>query len=266
MSDWNPALYRRFETERTRPARDLLAQVPLETARTVVDLGCGPGNSTELLAQRFPDADILGVDTSAAMLEQARARLPNCRFAQADAASWTPESPPDLIYANAALQWVPNHETLFPRLLGFLAPSGVLAVQMPDNREEPSHRLMRETAAVGPWAAKLAQAGERVRMLAPVTYYDLLAGRGADTEIWRTLFHHRMDSVRAIVDWVRSTGLQPFLTPLDYAERAEFLAQYEGALETEYLPRAEGKYLLLFPRFFLIAQKISSPAVGIGLG
>ena len=252
---WNPALYRRFEAERTRPARDLLAQVPLQTAGTVFDLGCGPGNSTELLVERFPAAHVTGVDSSNAMLEDARTRLPSCRFTQADIATWQPDTPPDLIYANAALQWVGDHPALVPRLYGLLAPGGVLAVQVPDNREEPSHRLMREVAAEGPWAERLADAGGRVRVLSTATYYDLLVSAGAEVAVWRTVYHHPMESAGAIAEWVRSTGLQPFLKPLDASEQSVFLQRYEAALANEYPVRADGKRLLLFPRVFFVAQR-----------
>ncbi|HYF06705.1 MAG TPA: methyltransferase domain-containing protein, partial [Acetobacteraceae bacterium] len=147
MADWNPALYRRFEDERTRPARDLLASVPLAQCRLAFDLGCGPGNSTELLVERFPGARVIGVDNSPAMLESARRRLPQLSFELADIAGWAPREAPDLIYSNATLHWVPGHEALIPRLFSLLAPGGVLAVQMPDNLDEPSHRAMREVAA-----------------------------------------------------------------------------------------------------------------------
>ena len=250
---WDPALYRRFEDQRTRPARDLLAAVPLAAARRVVDLGCGPGNSTELLAQRFPGAAVLGVDTSQSMLASARERLPGCEFVAGDIADWASEQPPDLIYANAALHWVPDHAALFPRLLGMLPPGGVLAVQMPDNREEPSHRLMRDVAAAGPWAAKLADAGEQVRVLTARAYYDLLVGAGAAVEVWRTVYHHPMASAGAIVDWVKGTGLQPFLTRLGADEQAAFCAQYEAAVAQAYAPCADGMRLLLFPRLFVVA-------------
>ena len=160
-----------------------------------------------------------------------------------------------MIYANAALQWVPDHATVIPRLLGLLAPGGTLAIQVPDNRNEPSHRLMREVAAAGPWAQALADAGGRIGVLPASAYYDLLVQAGADAEVWRTVYHHPMDSAAAIVDWVRSTGLQPFLAPLSDAERAAFLQQYEGAVASNYDQRADGKRLLLFPRLFFVAVK-----------
>jgi trans-aconitate 2-methyltransferase len=201
MADWNPALYTRFEDERTRPAAELLARVPLDAPRLAYDLGCGPGNSTALIAARFPEAEVIGLDTSPSMLESARTRLPGLAFALADAATWTPERAPDLIYANAVLQWLPDHPVLLPRLFGLLAPGGVLAVQMPDNLAEPSHRLMRETAASGPWAAAIgapAVAGRLGRMLDPAGYYDLLAPLAADVDVWRTAYHHPMADAAAI--------------------------------------------------------------------
>ena len=252
---WDPGLYRRFETQRTQPARDLLVRVELAAPRLVVDLGCGPGNSTELRVQRFPQATVIGVDFSASMLVSARERLPACRFEQGDIASWTPDAAPDLIYANAALQWVPDHATLVPRLFSLLAPGGVLAVQVPDNREEPSHRLMREVAASGPWAGTIGDAGERVRVLPGESYYDMLVRDGGEAEVWRTIYHHPMDTAAAIVEWVRSTGLQPFLKPLSEAERPVFLQRYEAAIAQSYAPQADGKRLLRFPRLFFVGTR-----------
>lgn len=255
-ADWNPALYRRFEDERTRPALELLARVPLSQAARVFDLGCGPGNSTELLVPRFPDAEIVGTDTSAAMLESARKRLPQCRFEQNDVMTWQPSEPPDLIFANAVLQWLPGHEALFPRLFSLLVPGGVLAVQMPDNLEQPSHRAMREVAALAPFAPKLGDAAKlRASILSAGGYYDLLASSAASIDIWRTTYHHRMDSPAAIVDWVRATGLRPFLDPLSSAEQAEFLREYEARIAAYYPAQSDGRRLLAFPRLFVVAQR-----------
>lgn len=260
MQDWNPELYRRFEDERTRPAHELLARVPLTAPRRVVDLGCGPGNSTELLAARFPQADILGLDTSAAMLASARERLPGCRFEPADIASWSPDAPVDLLYANASLQWVGDHERLLPRLLDALAPGGVLAVQMPDNRDEPTHRAMRELAAEAPFAALIGDAGRlRTELLDLTGYYDLLAPR-AEVDLWRTTYQHRMDSPARIVEWVSGTGLKPFVDPLPGPERAHFLAAYEQRIADSYPPRADGRRLLAFPRLFFVARRAPAPS------
>ncbi len=258
MLDWNPALYRRFEDERTRPAQELLARVPHPAPTRVVDLGCGPGNSTELLVQRFPDAQVTGLDNSEAMLATARQRLPGVEFIAGDIARWEPAmgAAPDLIFANAALQWVAGHEQLIPRLLRSLAPGGVLAIQMPDNRQEPTHRLMREVAAAGPWSASIGDPDAvRTDLLAVGGYYDLLAPHAALVDVWHTVYQHVMPSASAIVEWVRATGLKPFTDPLDDAQRAGFLAEYERRVDAAYAVRTDGRRLLAFPRLFLIAQR-----------
>lgn len=255
-ADWNASQYLKFEDQRTRPARDLLAAVPLPDAAFVVDLGCGPGNSTEILAQRFPDAEVLGLDTSPAMLEAARARLPGVTFDLADASTFTLPKPADLIYANAVLQWVPDHATLLPRLMSLLAPGGVLAVQMPDNLEEPSHVAMRETAMSGPWADTL-HAATRARTVLPEpgAYYDMLKPHAGAVDLWHTIYNHPLDGIPAIVEWVKGTGLRPFIDPLEGDERVQFLEEYAARLADSYLPRVDGKVLLAFPRFFIVAVK-----------
>lgn len=256
MADWNARQYLKFEDERTRPARDLLAQVPLERAAFVVDLGCGPGNSTELLAERFPEAELLGLDTSPDMLASARKRLPRARFEPGDASAFTLARPADLIFANAVLQWVPEHEALFPRLLSQLAPGGVLAVQMPDNLDEPSHVAMRETAMTGPWAEKLAGAvGARTVLPPPGAYYDLLADGAARIDIWHTIYNHPLAGVSAIVEWVKGTGLRPFTDPLEGDEKAQFLEEYRQRLVAPYRPQKDGNVLLAFPRLFIVARR-----------
>lgn len=256
MTDWNPALYRRFEDERTRPARELLARVPLSGAARVVDLGCGPGNSTELLVERFAGAEVIGTDNSQAMLESARKRLPAVRFELDDIATWSPAEAPDLIYANAALQWVPDHEALIPRLFSLLAPHGVLAVQMPDNRDEPTHRAMREAAALAPWAGPIGDVEAlRSSILSLERYYDLLAPEAAQIDVWHTIYQHRMDSPAAIVEWVSGTGLKPFVERLPAGLQPGYLAEYQRRIAREYRPRADGKLLLAFPRMFIVAQR-----------
>ncbi len=256
MLDWNPALYRRYEDERTRPAHDLLGRVPLASAALAYDLGCGPGNSTELVAARFPDARVVGIDNSQSMLAAARERLPQLVFEMGDIAAWQPAAPPQLIFANAALHWVPMHEELLPRLLDMLAPGGVLAVQMPDNHEEPTHRLMRELAGEAPYAQAIGDVSHlRADLLSPQGYYDLLAPRAARIDIWRTIYQHPMDSPRAIVDWVRGTGLKPFIDRLSAELCSGFLAEYERRIGQAYLARTDGRRLLAFPRLFIVATR-----------
>jgi trans-aconitate 2-methyltransferase len=253
-ADWSPATYLKFEDERTRAAIDLLARVPLENARRVVDVGCGPGNSTELLVARYPDADVTGIDNSPAMLEEARRRLPAARFESADAASWLPGADVDLVFANATYQWVPDHFAQLPRVLAALQPGAVLALQMPDNRDEPTHRLMVEVADEGPWAARLAQVS-RAHLPPAGAYYDALAPLAARFDIWRTAYQHPLADAGAVVEFVRSTGLRPFLDALEDDERGAFIADYRARLAVAYPPRADGRVLLAFPRLFLVAQR-----------
>jgi len=254
--DWSAAQYLKFENERTRPARDLLAQVAAVEVAAAVDLGCGPGNSTELVRARFPEARLAGIDSSPDMIAAARRRLPAVRFELADIAAWQAAVPVDLVFANAVLQWLPDHAALLPRLLAQLAPGGTLAVQMPDNLDEPLHRAMRRTAADGPWAGKLAGAGEaRAARHDAAWYWRLLRGAAARVEVWRTVYHHPLPGARGIIEWVRATGLRPFLAPLDPEERSDFLVRYEGALAAAYPAEADGSVLLPFPRLFLVAVR-----------
>ena len=254
MADWSPTLYARFEDERTRPARDLVAQVPLTDARRIVDMGCGPGNSTELLVERWPGARTVGLDSSPAMLEEARRRLPQATFALADAATWMPEASTDLVFANAIYQWVPDHLEVLPKMLAAMREGACLAVQMPDNLAEPTHRLMREVAASGPWAEKLEDAA-RLPLPAPHVYYDALKPFASRIDIWHSIYNHVLDNAAAIVDWVKSTGLRPFLDPLAPDERTAFLAHYTARVAMAYPPTVDGKVLLRFPRLFIVAVR-----------
>ncbi|CNI39577.1 MULTISPECIES: trans-aconitate 2-methyltransferase [Yersinia] len=255
MQDWDPDLYRQFEAERTRPANDLLAHITLAAPKRISDLGCGPGNSTQLLQQRFPHSQLVGIDNSASMLLSAQQRLPDCAFLETDIRQWQPSEPQDLIYANASLQWITDHQQLFPDLLTKLAPGGVLAVQMPDNLDEPSHRAMREVAENGPWQQTLQEAGViRTKVLTANQYYDLLAPHAERVDIWRTTYHHPMPSAQAIIDWLRATGLRPFLEPLSEALRVDFLQDYLALIDTAYPQQVDGQRLLAFPRLFIVAH------------
>ncbi|WP_424135917.1 trans-aconitate 2-methyltransferase [Roseomonas chloroacetimidivorans] len=254
---WSAKQYVAFEDERTRPVRDLVHAIPGREARAVVDIGCGPGNSTEVLADRFPGAVVSGMDSSPDMIAAARKRLPDLRFEVASIESWEDQGPFDAILANAVLQWVPDHATLLPRLIGKLAPGGSLAVQMPDNLDEPAHRLMREVAAEGPWAGKLAgAAGARTMMESANWYYGLLRPHCARVDVWRTTYHHPLaGGAGAVVEWFKSTGLRPFLAPLNEDEKAAYLARYQAAVAQAYPALPDGTVLLPFPRLFIVATR-----------
>lgn len=252
---WNAAQYLKFADERTRAARELLARVPLASPRRIVDLGCGPGNSTALLLERWPQAQILGLDNSPQMIEAARQALPQLDWALvdlADTAAWpAADEPADLLFANAVLQWLPDHATLLPRLLARLAPGGVLAVQMPLSHGEPSHQLMRDLP--GPWRERLHGVTSVAAIPAPEVYYDVLAPHARHIDLWTTRYEQVMPSAAAIVEWVSGSGLRPYLQALsDEAERAEFLAAYEKAIDRAYPPRIDGRRLYSFPRCFMV--------------
>jgi len=251
---WSPNQYLKFEDERTRPPRDLLAQVPLHSAGRVVDLGCGPGNSTELLIERFPEAEVIGLDSSPEMLRQARERLPGRTFVQANIETWNPEPGTDLLFANAVFQWVPGHPAVLRRLLGALSLGGVLAVQMPDNTGEPALALMREVAERGPWAAKLGGAA-REDLPRVGAYYDLLKPLAARIDIWHTHYQHVLANAAAIVEWFKGSALRPFLAPLDPGMRETFLATYTAEIARAYPAQFDGRVLLRFPRLFIVAVR-----------
>jgi len=260
---WSARQYARFEDERTRPVRDLLAALPDLDARTAIDIGCGPGNSTELLAARFPGAAVRGIDSSSDMIAAARTRLPGLRFDLGDVARWVNDETAnaadgpasfDVILANAVLQWVPDHARLFPALKAKLAPGGCLAVQMPDNLDEPAHRLMRDIAADGPWAGKLAAAAAaRPKIGAADRYYELLRSADCTVDVWRTTYYHPLAGAGAVVEWFKGSGLRPFIDPLDDHERAEFLARYRAAVAHAYPATTDGSVLLPFPRLCIVA-------------
>jgi trans-aconitate 2-methyltransferase len=251
---WSPQTYLAFADERTRPAAELLARIPDEAPARVVDLGCGPGNSTGLLRARWPDAHIEGLDSSPDMLAQARKAGVEAEWIEADVATWTATTPCDVIYSNATYQWLGDHPALLPRLIAFVKPGGTFAFQVPHNMDAPSHVLMREAAAVGPWSAKLANVRE-VAVLGPADYYAILRPHAASVDIWETEYLHVLAGDDAVYHWVSGTGLRPFVQALAGAERDAFIAAYKGKLLAAYPQRADGATLFPFRRLFAVARR-----------
>ena len=248
--DWNAKQYLKFADERTRPARDLLAQVPLDSPRRVADLGCGPGNSTELLVERYPNAKVIGVDSSLDMLRQARKQLPGCTFVEGDLSTWMPEPGTELLFGNAVFHWVPNHLQALARLLQSLPTGGVLAVQMPDNTNEPALMMMEKVAAA------LAQPNlARNDLPQPEQYYDVLRPLCSHIDIWHTHYNHVIENHEGVVEWFKGSGMRPFLAPLSAAARETFLAKYTDEIRNAYPARFDGKVMLKFPRLFILAVR-----------
>jgi len=254
MPTWDPGQYLKFADHRLRPALDLMAQIALAAPRRIYDLGCGPGTITRMLAERWPDAAVTGIDSSADMLAKARKEAPSVAFELADIAHWSPPAPADLLFTNATLHWLDDHAALLPRLAAQLAPGGVLAIQMPDNRQSPSHLLMDEAA--GPWRAQLA----RLRpvygaMLSPDAYYRILAPVVRQLDIWETTYLHVLEGDNPVVEWTKGTALRPHLDALAEPEHSAFLAAYAARIAAAYPKQPDGRTLLPFKRIFIVAQR-----------
>lgn len=250
---WNPDQYLKFAAPRLRPAVDLLNAVPLAHPGTVYDLGCGAGNVTRLISERFPGARIVGVDDSASMLARAAKELPAVQWVQQGLDGWRADAPADLIYSNAALHWLPQHGQLFASLMGQLAPGGVLAVQMPRNFGAPSHTMIAETVLGGPWRSQLEPLLQPSPVAPPEFYYDLLAPLAARLDIWETEYLQVLEGEDPVKEWTKGTWLKQFLDALDEPQRSAFEADYAARLRPAYPRRPDGKTLFPFRRLFIVA-------------
>lgn len=253
---WNPGQYLKFAGQRMRPAIDLLNQVAVEAPDVVYDLGCGPGNVTPYLKGRWPAARLVGIDSSAEMLEKARASDPSVDWVQADGATWKPAAPAEVIYSNAALQWIDRHDRLFPHLMGCLAKGGVLAVQMPRNHAAMSHRGIVETVMEGAWRDRLEPVMREFPVHEPDAYYDILAPHASDLNIWESVYAQVMEGDNPVAEWTKGSALKPFLDALtDPAENALFWNTYSKKMQAAYPKRADGRTLFHFRRLFIVATR-----------
>ncbi|HLY20029.1 MAG TPA: methyltransferase domain-containing protein [Bryobacteraceae bacterium] len=260
MPPWNPNQYLKFAEERTQPCRDLAARIQVSDPRRVIDLGCGPGNSTAVLRERWPDAEFTGLDSSAEMIARARHECPAHRWIAGDISAWAAAAGDglfDVVFSNAALQWVEDHARVYPRLLEHVAPGGALAIQIPGNIDALPHRLMREVAASPDWSARFAHGKVREWHHHEMEfYYDALAARASRLDIWATEYLHILPDARSIVEWYRGTGLRPFLEALESeADRERFAADYLERLRPHFQQRPAGGILFPFRRLFLIAYR-----------
>lgn len=255
MATWDPAQYLSFADHRIRPALELLARVRQEAPAQVADLGCGPGNVTHTLRQRWPQAEIVGVDNSREMLAKARTVDTTIRWQEADLNDWAPEGPQDVIYANAALHWLPDHPALFVRLMEMLTPGGTLAVQMPRNFLEPSHAAVADAVRAGPWEATLTPVLRPVPVSDPQVYYDILAPVSGSVDIWETRYLQVFQGENPVADFTKGSWLKPFLDALEEPQRSDFEADYRARIQQAYPRRADGATLFPFQRLFIIATR-----------
>lgn len=252
---WDPRQYLRFADHRTRPALELLARIEAETPALVVDLGCGAGNVTAHLRSRWPQARIVAVDRSPEMVERARRDHPDLgvEWVEADASVWEPPEGVDVIYSNALVHWLDEHDRILPRWMGKLVRGGELAVQMPRNHVRPSHTCALEAAAAGPWAERLQPLLRPEPVASPHTYHRLLAPLAQRVDVWESDYLHVLKGEDPVVEWTRGSLLRPLLAALDESEAAAFEADYRARIRAAYPPESDGTVLLPFRRLFMVA-------------
>jgi trans-aconitate 2-methyltransferase len=256
MSPWNPDLYLQFKEERTQPVYDLIDRIRVEQPRIIADLGCGPGNSTCVLRERWPAAAILGVDNSPEMIAKARASFPKERWQLADINAWRPEEPCDVIFSGATLQWLPDHNRLMPRLFAFVRQGGAFAVQLPANQESPLHRALIRIARRKQWKSFTAGCENLIVYQSPEFYYEILSRLSMRVYLWKTTYYHVLQDHQRLIKWYSSTGMRPYLERLpDESSKESFQRQVLEASRKSYPIRKDGKVLYPFDRLFFIAHK-----------
>ncbi|MDD3179788.1 MAG: methyltransferase domain-containing protein [Opitutaceae bacterium] len=256
MPSWDSSQYLQFANERAQPCLDLVARIALSSPQRIIDLGCGPGNSTAVLRARWPEVDLTGLDNSAEMLVTARSSDSRAKWLESDIADWSPDAPYDLIFSNAALHWVPDHGTLFPRLLRAVAPGGVLAVQMPGNHDAPVNQLMRELTVSQSWRMHFPRPINTWKAHSLPFYYDTLAPHASHVDLWVTEYLHILHDHAAMIEWYRGTGLRPYLDALPRDTlRTAFCTDLLAGVRHAYLAQPDGRVLFPFRRIFIVARR-----------
>jgi trans-aconitate 2-methyltransferase len=261
---WDPNLYLRFAAYRARPAEDLLPRLTIAVPGPVYDLGCGPGTLTRALKDKWPDRQIIGVDSSAEMLTSARQRFgtSDILWREGDIAAWTAQEPAALLFSNAALHWLSDHTTLFPRLMRQVRPGGLFAVQVPMTGQARYQGCIRNVKNSARWRSRLAGVEPHEDPQPVGFYYDLLAPLAADIDVWETDYHHVLEGEHPVTAWMSGTGLVPFLSVLSDEERVAFLADYDAATAAAYPRQIDGKVLFTMRRLFIVATRASSTERG----
>jgi trans-aconitate 2-methyltransferase len=256
---WNPDDYLKFADHRLRPAFELIARIPSDNPGNIYDLGCGPGTVTRLLAERWPGACVTGVDSSAPMLARARNDASDIQWVQGEIATWSPLKPANIIFSNAALHWLDDHQNVFPELFSKLAPGGVLAIQMPVNHAAMSHVVMADVVRSGPWAVLLSPLLREAPVGDGEMYFNLLSSQASSLDIWESKYMHILKGDNAVFEWLRGTALKPLLDALEGPEyghwKAPFAEQLKQCLNKAYAPHSDGRTVFSFRRLFLIIVK-----------
>jgi trans-aconitate 2-methyltransferase len=254
---WDPDLYLRFAAYRARPAEDLIPRLSLSLPGAIFDLGCGPGNLTRQLKDRWPDRTVIGVDSSPDMLAGARKRFGSEAIAwrQDNIATWTADQTVALLFSNAALHWLSDHATLYPRLMKQVPPGGLFAVQVPMTGQARYQQCIHAVKNSARWRDRLRGIEPHDDPHPPGFYYDLLAPLAADIDVWETDYHHILTGEHPATAWMSGTGLVPFLSVLDEVEKAAFLADYDAATDAAYPRQVDGKVLFTMRRQFIVARR-----------
>ena len=252
---WNPDLYLKYKDERTQPSYDLVSRINLPNPEKIVDIGCGPGNSTRVLRERWPRAQVAGLDSSAEMIQTAREAYPQETWIMSDAAQWETDEKFDIVFSSAALQWIPDHTVLIPKLFDRVKPGGVLAVQVPSNHRSPLHQAVLKVSKKKEWSQLMAGCETRLNYHEPGFYYELLAAISRQFTLWQTTYYHVLDNHQGLVDWYSSTGMRPYLERLATdAEKNAFREQVLEACRPFYPAQSNGKILFPFNRLFFLAS------------
>ena len=255
MSSWNPEQYEKFIKDRTQPAIDLASRIDIENPVNILDIGCGPGNSTRVLKNRFPNSKIIGADNSFEMIEKAKSLNPDINFIWLDISGDLSEVTEkfDIVFSNACIQWVSNHKELLPKLMTLLNPNGILAVQIPMQREHPVHMIINELAGSEKWRSKLKK--RKYNNLTATDYFDVLSNISADFDIWKITYFHHMPDYESIIEWYKGTGLHSYLEQLSDEDKKEFISDVYSELKVRYKLQKNGEIMFEFPRLFFIASK-----------